>query len=853
MPQFERGWRRGRTRFIQSPFKRFFASRKKEGREESIIKIYLAGNPNVGKSVIFNKLTGISVIVSNYPGTTVEIMEGMMQIDGQKILFKDLPGTYSLGAGSKDQEVAVRAILEEKPDVIINVVNAYNLERNLNLTLQLLELNVPVVIALNQVDFAAKRGISVDAKKLEDILGVPVVPTVAIHGKNVRKLLETALLEATIEHKKEHRYHHHGLHHLHDHLHDRHHLHKDGEPLRFGVEIIKEDETEAPLASRRLSKIFPGRRGRIEEDIAKVDEERKRKVAKELQKIEVESDEKEEEIAVRGIGRGRGRRRGRAHRHRFSDVGYSLDVEKLIRRLEHRIRKEVPTEELASARVIAKWMLEGDMKAAELASKGVIKSPLRIFVSKLRNEIEWKYGERPETRISKERYALAGEIVKKVTTEIPAKPSFREKLDNITLSYYTGIPFLLLVVVGIFALLFFGGGLLEEVITTLFEEGIIPLMENILGYTSFDLYTQFLFAYINPNYTLLVEFLLPQVYPNPFLIKNLFIDGAVVGVEAVFAIAFPYILTFYIVLALLEDTGYLTRIAFLLDNIMHKFGLHGKSVIPLLASLGCNVPALMGTRILESKKQRLIAAFLIVLIPCSARTSIILGSVAYYVGIQYSLVVYAVIMGVIVMSGVLLAKFLPGSSPGLVMEMPPYQRPSFSAVFKKTWIRLKEFIYIALPLIILGSLVLGALAYLGVLDAIIQPMEPFMANWLGQPSITSITLIYGLLRKEMTIQTLLVVSQLKLGITDLGLLLTPIQMIVYAVVVSLYFPCLAAFVVLSKEMGLRYAVTVSLITITLALFLGGVIWHLYLFLTPGIPLDQVWLYLVNFFSAIGIG
>ncbi|MHA1210632.1 MAG: nucleoside recognition domain-containing protein, partial [Candidatus Freyarchaeota archaeon] len=253
------------------------------------------------------------------------------------------------------------------------------------------------------------------------------------------------------------------------------------------------------------------------------------------------------------------------------------------------------------------------------------------------------------------------------------------------------------------------------------------------------MYSQLLLQFMSPNYATLVELVLPSVYPYPFLVKNLVIDGALVGVEAVFAIAFPYILTFYIVLALLEDSGYLTRIAFLLDNIMHRFGLHGKSIIPLLASLGCNVPALMGTRILESRKQRLIAAFLIVLVPCSARTSVILGSVAYYVGIQYALMVYAIIMGVIAVSGILLSKILPGTSPGLVMEMPPYQVPSMGAVLKKTWVRLKEFVYIALPLIIVGSVVLGALAYFGLLDAVMHPMEPFMASWLGLPSITSVT------------------------------------------------------------------------------------------------------------------
>ncbi|WXG42367.1 MAG: ferrous iron transporter B [Candidatus Freyarchaeum deiterrae] len=544
---------------------------------------------------------------------------------------------------------------------------------------------------------------------------------------------------------------------------------------------------------------------------------------------------------------------GFTHKHRFSDVGYSPDIERVIRRLERRVMRELHTQDLASARVVAKWLLEGDLRAAELASKEEIPPSLRQFASKLRNEIEWKYGEQSGTRISKERFALAGEIAKKVSTERTTKPSFRERLDGITLSYYTGIPFLLLVVVGIFALLFFGGGYLEDTVNRIFQNGIIPLIQNVLGYTTFNNYTQLLYLYINPAYTPLVKLLLPQLYPYPYLINDLLINGVVVGVEAIFSIAIPYILTFYIVLALLEDTGYLTRIAFLLDNIMHRFGLHGKSIIPLLTSLGCNVPALMGTRILESRKQRLIATFLIVLIPCSARTSVILGSVAYYVGIQYALMVYSVIFGVVVGSGIILSKVLPGSSPGLVMEMPPYQIPSASAVLKKTWFRLKEFVYIALPLMVAGSLILGVLSYFKILDAIIQPAQPFMANWLGLPSLTSITLIYGVLRKEMTIQTLLVLSQLKLGISNLGLLLTPIQMLVYAVVISLYFPCVAAFSVLTRELGLRWAATVALTTIALALLIGGVIWHLYLFFTPGIPFAQVWLYYINYLTFISVG
>jgi ferrous iron transport protein B len=540
------------------------------------------------------------------------------------------------------------------------------------------------------------------------------------------------------------------------------------------------------------------------------------------------------------------------HSHKFSDVSYSPDIERVVRQLEKKVKQELNTQDLASARVVAKWLLEGDLKAAELASKEEIPPSLKQLASKLRNEIEWKYGEKTETRISKERYALAGEIAKKVTTEQTTKPSIIDKLDSLTLSYYTGIPILALVVVGIFAFLFYGGGFLEDTISGIFTNYIIPFVQNVLGYTAFTNYTQLLNLYINPNYTPFVQLVLQQIYPYPYLVNDLFINGAVTGVEAVFSIAIPYILTFYIILALLEDTGYLTRIAFLLDNVMHKFGLHGRSIIPLMASLGCNVPAILGTRILESRKQRLIATFLIVLVPCSARISVILGSVAYYVGIQYALIVFAIIFGVVAVIGVALAKILPGSSPALVMEMPPYQIPSLGAILKKTWYRLKEFIYIALPIIVVGSIILGALTFTNIIYAIIQPAAPFMANWLGLPSITSITLIYGVLRKEATIQSLLVISQLTIGINNLGIILTPIQMIIYATVVALYFPCVASFSVLTKELGLRWAATVAVTTIALAILIGGIIWHIYLFLTPGISFSQVWLYYINYLTSMKV-
>ncbi|MHA1712269.1 MAG: nucleoside recognition domain-containing protein, partial [Candidatus Freyarchaeota archaeon] len=319
------------------------------------------------------------------------------------------------------------------------------------------------------------------------------------------------------------------------------------------------------------------------------------------------------------------------------------------------------------------------------------------------------------------------------------------------------------------------------------------------------------------------------------LAKFFLIDGLMTGVEAAFSIAFPYVVTFYIALAILEDTGYLSRIAYLMDLVLHKFGLHGKSIIPLISALGCSVPAIMSTRILESRKQRLMVTFLIVLLPCSARTAIILGSVGYYGGIQYALAIYALVIGIVALLSVALSKVLPGVSPSMLMEMPPYRVPALSSLASKTWIRTREFFKIAFPLIIVGSLILALLEVLNLIDPILYASAGFMENVLGLPSITSVTLIYGLLRKEMALETLLVIAKLKLGVSDMFYFMTPMQMFIYALVVTLYFPCIATFAVIFREMNLKTALAISALAIMLAILTGATVYHVYLLLNPTAP------------------
>ncbi|MBS7287398.1 MAG: ferrous iron transport protein B [Candidatus Freyarchaeota archaeon] len=737
------------------------------------LKVFLVGAPNVGKSVFFNRLAGVNAIVSNYPGTTVEVMRGLASIDVVRVEVVDLPGTYSLGCLSEDQEVAVKAIIEEKPDVVVNVVDATRLEQSLILTLQLLELNVPLVVALNQVDFAKKKGFSINHEALSELLGVPVIPTVATKGINVRDVLEVAVK---------------------------------------AVEAKVEGEVGVQLDRRH------------------------------------------------GYGRRRGFRHGQSmkwslgvsplEQGRRRKVEYSPLVEGRLRRLE-RAFSGYSVGGVVTPRILAEWALEGDLKAVEAALGGKLPEWLAANVEAARHELEWALGENSSIVMSKERFALSGWITRQVMRRESTKATLQEKLDVVFLSYSTGIPVLALILTGIFALVFLGGGMLERGITGFFENYVNPSAEWLIGYTWVELAMKAISSLVVLLYgeaaALAAEPLAGQLFPLQTLAKHFVVDGLLMGVEAALSVALPYVATFYLALALLEDTGYLSRIAYLTDLILHKFGLHGKSIIPLVSALGCNVPAIMSTRILESRKQKLIVTFLITLLPCSARTAVILGAAGHYGGLVYALAIYMVVLGLVALLSVVLSKVVPGESPSMLMEMPPYRFPSVSSLLFKTWIRTREFFKVALPFVVAGSLMLALLEVFNLVTPIMYTSAGFMSGALGLPSITSITFIYGVLRKEMAIETLLVISKLKLGVDDISLFMTPMQIFIYALVVALYFPCVATFAVIARELNTRVALLISAATITAAILVGAGAYHAYLALNPLAPEPLVTL-MVNWWA-----
>jgi ferrous iron transport protein B len=652
------------------------------GRTEFLFA--LAGNPNVGKSTIFNRLTGMGVMTANYPGMTVGINLAVTEFEGRKIGIVDLPGTYALGGISEDQLVARRGVLEGRPDVVIVILDANNLARNLYLLLQFLDLGCPVVAALNLVDQAEAAGIRTDVEALSDILGIPVVPTIGIKGRGLDELMKQAL------HLAEHR-------------------------------------EEYPVIPFR----------------------------------------------------------------------YGADIEERVRRLSEMVERElerIPYD--LSPRAMALLLLEADREFEELVSslpggKGVLRA-----ASGMREELSQARGEEAPLVMARERYGIAGSIAAGVQRrkEEAAIP-WGERLWRASTSATTGFPILLAVLAVFFAAVFWGGGRLSELVAEGWSRWVGGPVERALS-------------------AALGEGLWSRS-----------LQWAVEGLGAVLEITLPYVIPFYLLLAILEDSGYLNSLAFLSDRFMHRLGLHGRAVIPLLSAAGCNVPAVMGTRVLSTRRERLIASFLIVLIPCSARLAVIMGGVGRYAGLGWALSLLLVETGVVVTSGLLLHRYLPGESTGLVMEMFPFRAPSTRTVLGKTWVRVRDFMYVAAPFILVGSFLLGLLYESGWAGKLEQPLRPLLVYWLGLPAAAGLALVFGFLRKEMALSLLVVFAAMTIpGLgTDAALteFMTRQQIFTFALVNAVYIPCVATFAVLVRELGWRAALAISAATVTLAMVLGG--------------------------------
>lgn len=559
------------------------------------MKILLMGNQNVGKSTIFSRLTGVNVVISNYPGTTIEFKKGKMKLDKKLVEIIDVPGTYNLEPTSKAEKIATEIL--KSGDLVINVVDVTNLERNLYLTLQLLEKNIPVIVALNFWNETKHRGIYIEVKKLEKLLKIPVVPVVAITGQGVKEL----------------------------------------------VSRLKE--------------------------------------------------------------------------------------------------------------------------AASYSCK----------------------------RSDQEKWVEIGRIIKQVQKIKNKHYTFLEKLEDFSIKPLTGIPIAFFVLAFTFWIIRFIG---ENLIAYVFE----PL---------FNLYF--------PIATFLSNFL-GSGFIHDILIGTL-IQGKInymqsmglltTGLFVPFAMVLPYVFAFYLVLGLLEDSGYLPRLATLVDNIMHKLGMHGLAIIPMLLGLGCNVPGALSTRILETKRQKFIAATLMAIaIPCMAQIAMVFGLLGQY-GIKGLGIFFITLFIVWLGLGFLLNKVMKGETPETFMEIPPYRIPYLKGLVKKLGMRIRNFLVEAIPFVFMGVLIVNILYVLGIISIISKITAPVIVGILGLPKEAAASLVVGFLRKDVAIGMLL----------PLGL--TMKQLIIASVVLTMYFPCVATFVVLFKELGLKDLVKSTVIMVVLSLLVGG--------------------------------
>jgi ferrous iron transport protein B len=634
---------------------------------EKKLLIALAGNANVGKSVIFNYLTGLHQHIGNWPGKTVERAEGTLRFRGYTIDIVDLPGIYSLSTYSLEELVSRKYIAVERPDMVINVIDASVLERNLFFTLQLMELETPMVIALNQIDMAKGKGIKIDTENLENLLGVPILPTVAVKGVGIDKLLEKA------------------------------------------IETIEKGRRKKP------PQIMYG--GEVEKRVGVLVEEMK---------------------------------------------GVQL---------------------VYPPRYVAIKLLEGDKEIIQEIEKT---APDVVSVAKkLAGEIEQLHGHGCSTVITSERYEAAGCIARASQKIVPPiKPTSAERLHDLTTHKVTGYAILIFSLLAIFYSIFSFGD---------FTSGLL---------------SDWLYA-LEPFFTSAF---------GTGIVGSLVWGGVMEGFIAGITIVLPYIIPFYIILYFLENSGYLSRIAFLMDNIMHKMGLHGKAFIPMMLGFGCNVPACLGCRIMETKREKLLAAFVTTLVPCAACTVIILGLVGRFLGAQWALAIYLFDLVIIFALGRLAFKVVPGESTALIMEMHDYRWPHMKTILKQTWFRVAEFIKIAFPLIIVGSFVLKLAEVLGVLENVAEVLSPVTVVWLGLPAITGITLIFGVLRKELS----LVMLGALLGTTNFALVLSPVQMVVFTLVAMLYIPCIATIAALIKDFGWKRSMFITVFEIAFAILVGGI-------------------------------
>jgi ferrous iron transport protein B len=638
--------------------------------EAQAATVILVGNPNVGKSVVFGTLTGRYVNVSNYPGTTVEITRGEARESGAVFEVIDTPGVYSLLPMSEDERVTRDILMREPGARVLQVCDAKNMRRSLMITVQLSEMNVPLVLAVNMADEAREGGVMPRLEFLEEHLGVPAVPTVAIRKKGTDRLLTL------------------------------------------------------------LSRPSPA--------------------------------------SVR--------------------IHYGDRIEEAIDRMEELLPRETPI----GKRALALMLLCGDDSLAPWLSDSV-PGPAVREMNAVRNRLTESAGEDIAYRVNQARLLWIDRLLGKLGQE-PAPPQGRDlaqRFGRLAMDPVYGLPIL----VGVLFLAYefvgvFGAGILVDLLQERLFEG-----------------------WLVPGVAWAAERTLPWPIARDFLVGPYGMIS--MALSYAIAIVLPIVGTFFLGFGILEDSGYLPRLAVMVDKLFKKIGCNGKAVLPMILGLGCDTMATLTTRILETRKERIIVTLLLALgIPCSAQLGVILGMLAS-VGPAATVAWLVLLLGVILLVGYLAAKVIPGESSDFILEIPPIRWPQLGNLAVKTMARIEWYLREAVPLFLVGTLILFVADRMGWLLWVQKAGEPLTVRLLDLPPKTTEAFLIGFLRRDYGAA----------GLYDMAKAgqLSHLQVVVSLVTITLFIPCLANLLVIVKEHGAKVATGMALFIFPFAVLVGAAV------------------------------
>lgn len=670
-------------------------------QRRKVIKVALVGNPNSGKTSLFNIASGSHEHVGNYSGVTVDAKQGTFYQGGYKFQLVDLPGTYSISAYSPEERYVRKNLIEEMPDVVINVVDSSNLQRNLYLTTQLIDMNLRVVMALNMYDELKARGDQLDIKQLGYLLGMPVVPTISRTGQGIKELFDI---------------------------------------------VIQVYENNDPHIARHIH------------------------------------------------------------------INHGKELECSIDRIKHIIQKNQTIRYKYSTRYLSIRYLVNDKEIEEVVESLPDRDEIISARFDEQKRINDLMGSSLESALVDAKYAFVqGALAETYTPDTRRKRStLTDRIDSIITNKWLAFPIFFLI--------------LYIVFNSTFVIGEYPMqwIEWLV-----DKFGAFVSSVLNDGW-----------------VKDLVVDGIIGGVGSVL-VFLPNILILYMFISLLEDSGYMSRAAFIMDRLMHKIGLHGKSFIPMIMGFGCNVPAIMATRTIESPKSRLITMLIIPLMSCAGRMPVYILIAGAFFPSDAGLVLfgmYALGIFLAVIAAKLMSLFMKEDDLPFVMELPPYRVPTSKSIFRHTWEKGKQYLQKMSGIILICSMALWFLSYFPNHNAYSNPKEQQEHSFIGyigksiEPVLEplgfdwrmGVGIIAGVGAKELVVSTLGVMysgdavdSAESYGDTRLQRALThsvsPAGALAYMVFILLYFPCIATFIAIKKESGgWKWAIFTAVYTIVLA-------------------------------------